>query len=114
MESKELTIVIVTYKSKTRIQNCLRSIPEEIPIIVVENSSDENFKNNIENNFQNVNCVLTGANKGYSVANNVGLNLVQTKYSLVLNPDTILDKEAIKNFFISAKKIKDFWLIGPK
>ena len=71
MESKELTIVIVTYKSKTRIQNCLRSIPEEIPIIVVENSSDENFKNNIEKNFQNVKCVLTGANKGYSVANNV-------------------------------------------
>ena len=113
MESKELTIVIVTYKSKTRIQNCLRSIPEEIPVIVVENSNDENFKNNIENNFKNVKCVLTGANKGYSVANNIGLDLVETKYSLVLNPDTVLDKEAIKNFFISSKKNKDFWLIGP-
>ena len=64
----------------------------------------------LQHNFKNVKCVLTGANKGYSVANNVGLNLVETKYSLVLNPDTILDKEAIKNFFISAKKIKDFWL----
>ena len=113
MESKELTIVIVTYKSSTRIQNCLRSIPEEIPVIVVENSNDENFKNNIESNFKNVKCVLTGANKGYSVANNVGLNLVETKYSLVLNPDTVLDKEAIKNFFIFSKKNKDFWLIGP-
>ncbi len=113
MESKELTIVIVTFKSKTKIQNCLRSIPEEIPVIVVENSNDKNFKNNIENNFKNIKCVLTGANKGYSVANNVGLGLVKTKYTLVLNPDTILDKEAIKNFFITSKKIKDFWLIGP-
>jgi GT2 family glycosyltransferase len=41
------------------------------------------------------------------------LKKVKTKYALVLNPDTILEKEAIKNFFITAKKIKDFWLIGP-
>ena len=29
-----------------------------------------------------------------------------------MNPDTILDKDAIKNFFITAKNYKDFWLIG--
>ena len=53
-----------------------------------------------------------GENKGYSAANNVGLKQVKTKYALVLNPDTILDKDAIKTFF-SAKKNNEFWLIGP-
>ena len=113
MESKDLTIVIVTFKSEKKIINCLRSISNEIPVIVVENSNDKNFKENIENNFKNVNCVLAGSNKGYAVANNIGLGLVKSKYALVLNPDTTLTKDSIKNFFIFTKKIEDFSLIGP-
>ncbi len=113
MESKELTVVIVTFKSEDKIFNCLKSISKEIPVIVVENSSDKIFKKNLETQFSNVTCILTGENKGYAVANNIGLKLVKTKYGLVLNPDTILDRDTIKNFLITANKIKDFWLIGP-
>ena len=113
MESKELTIVIVTFKSEEKILNCLNSISDNIPVIIVENSSNENFKKEIENNFKNVNCILTGENKGYSIANNIGLKSVKTQYALVLNPDTILDKAAIKNFLAATKIQKDFWLMGP-
>ena len=35
MESKELTIVIVTLKSENKILKCLESISNEIPVIVV-------------------------------------------------------------------------------
>ena len=113
MNFKDLTIVIVTYKSEEKIFDCLKSISNDIPVIVVENSSDENFKTKIEKNFFNVNCILSGENKGYSVANNIGLKAVKTKFALVLNPDTILEKNAIQNFFESANKIEDFWLMGP-
>ena len=113
MESKELTIVIVTFKSDEKIINCLKSISYNIPVIVVENSDNKNFKNKIENIFTNVNCILAGENKGYATANNIGLKSVKTKYALILNPDTILDKEAIKNFFNASEQVKDFWLIGP-
>ena len=60
MESKELTIVIVTFKSEDRIKNCLKSISKDIPVIVVENSDNENFKKKIENDFNNVKCILSG------------------------------------------------------
>jgi len=113
MESKELTIVIVTFKSEEKILNCLKSISNEISVLVVENSNNANFKRKIENNFTNVNCILTGENKGYSTANNIGLKLVKTKYALVLNPDTILNKDAINFFLRDADLVKDFWLIGP-
>ena len=113
MEFKELTIVIVTFKSEEKIFNCLNSISNEIPVIIVENSNNENFKKKIEADFKNVKCILTGKNNGYSIANNIGLKLVKTKYALVLNPDTRLEKNAIKNFYISANNTKDFWLIGP-
>ena len=113
MESKELTIVIVTFKSDEKIINCLKSISYNIPVIVVENSDNKTFKNKIENIFTNVNCILAGENKGYATANNIGLKSVKTKYALVLNPDTILDKDAIKFFYNTKEQIKDFWLIGP-
>tara|TARA_B100000963_G_scaffold98565_2_gene85137 strand:+ start:3094 stop:3927 length:834 start_codon:yes stop_codon:yes gene_type:complete len=113
MDSKELTIIIVTFKSETRVMDCLKSISRGIPVIVVENSNDKKFKSKIEKNFSNVNCILTGENKGYATANNIGLRNVKTKYALVLNPDTILNSEAIQNFFITVRKVQDFWLIGP-
>ena len=44
MKPKDLTIVIVTFKSEEIILNCLKSIPPDISIIIVENSNDINFK----------------------------------------------------------------------
>ena len=113
MESKELTVVIVTFKSDEKIINCLKSISTNISVIVVENSNNKDFKKKIENISNNINCILVGDNNGYSIANNIGLKSVKTKYALILNPDTILDKYAIKNFFLAKEKVKDFWLIGP-
>ena len=113
MESKDLTIVIVTFKSEEKIFNCLKSISDEISVIIVENSNDIIFKKKIEDYFGNVKCIFTGENKGYSVANNIGLKFVKSKYALILNPDTVLEKNAINNFFIAANENKDFWLIGP-
>ncbi len=64
MESREVTIIIVTFRSEARVMNCLKSISKEISVIVVENSNDKKFKSRIEENFKNVNCILTGENKG--------------------------------------------------
>ena len=113
MNSKELTVVIVTFKSETKILDCLNSIGGDTNIIVVENSQNVDFKNNLEKKFSNLKCILTSENLGYAVANNIGLKQVKTKYALVLNPDTTLDENAISRFLKSVKKIKDFWLIGP-
>ena len=113
MESKELTVVIVTYKSESKIIDCLKSIPSDIKVLIIENSNNESYKKNLEDKFPNVHCTLTGENKGYAVANNIGLNKVRTKYALILNPDTILEENAIDNFFLRVKKNNEFWLIGP-
>ena len=113
MESKDLSIVIVTFKSEDIISKCLKSIPNDIKVIIVENSKNEKFKKDLENKYKNVDCILTGSNRGYAAANNIGLNIVKTKYALVLNPDCILEHETIRNFFITANKVQDFHLIGP-
>ena len=91
----------------------MRSINNKAKVIIVENSDNKKFKSDVEISFPNSHCILAGENKGYAIANNIGLNQVKTKYALVLNPDTILDGKAIENFLISAKQNKEFWLIGP-
>ena len=113
MDFKELTVVIVTYKSEAKIFDCLRSIDDQVNVLVVENSRNNEFKKKLEDKFPNLNCILTGSNLGYAAANNMGLRQVKTKYALVLNPDTILDKNAIQKFFERANNVKEFWLIGP-
>ena len=113
MDSKELNVVIVTLKSEPKIFDCLKSITNVTEIIVVENSNNDDFKKKLENEYSNLKCILTGENLGYAAANNIGLKSVKTKYALVLNPDTILDKNAIQRFLKSAERLKDFWLMGP-
>jgi N-acetylglucosaminyl-diphospho-decaprenol L-rhamnosyltransferase len=113
MTSTDLTIVITTYKSEDKIEDCLKSIDPSIKVIIVENSSNEKFKSKIEDKYKNVECFLTNDNLGYGRANNIGLAKVRTKNSLILNPDTILEKDTINNFFKFLKKNINFALLGP-
>ena len=113
MNLKDISVIITTFKSEDKIFSCVDSISKNIRILVIENSNNVKFKEEIESKYSNVECILTGANKGYSAANNLGLLKVNTKYALVLNPDTKIEKNAIENFFTSANKISDFWLMGP-
>ncbi len=52
MESKDLSIVIVTFKSEDIISKCLKSIPNDIKVIIVENSKNEKFKKDLENKYK--------------------------------------------------------------
>ena len=113
METNELSIVITTFKSELKIFDCLDAIPSNIKVIVVENSNNQFFKEDIEKKYKNVNCILTGENKGYAKANNIGLSKVKTEFALVLNPDAILEINAIENFLKTAIRYNDFWIIGP-
>ena len=113
MTNKDITIIITTFRSEDKIDMCLNSIDREIKVIVVENSNNEAFKNYLQNKYQNVECELTNDNLGYGKANNVGLKKVKTKYSLILNPDTTLNKDTIINFLIFLKKNINFAILGP-
>ena len=111
--SKNLTIIINTFKSEDKIFSCLDSIDSIFKVLVIENSNNDELKKKIESLYSNVQCILTGENLGYAKGNNLGLSKVNTKYALILNPDTTLEKNTIKNFFDTAEKIKDFAIIGP-
>jgi len=113
MNINKITVVINTFKSEEKIFQCLNSINSQIKVYVIENSDNLHFKKEIEQKYKNVACFLTGENLGYAKGNNFGLFKVMTDYALILNPDAILETDAIDNFFATASKKKDFAIIGP-
>ena len=62
ISGQNLTIVIVTLKSEKVIHNCIKSINKNLPIIVVENSNNIEFKTNLEKTYANVKCILSDNN----------------------------------------------------
>jgi len=113
MSIKDITVVITSFKSNKIIKNCLNSINRQCKVIHVENSNDLDFKKNIETEFKNVECILTGENIGYGKSNNVGLKKVHTKYALILNPDASLHNSTLENFFKAIEHIPDFAIMAP-
>ena len=113
MSIKDITIIITSFKSENSIRECLKYINQECKVINIENSNNEDYKKNIERDYKNVSCILTGENLGYARANNIGLENTKTKYALILNPDSRLTNKTLDNFFVAIKKNPDFAMIGP-
>ncbi len=108
-----LTAVIVTFKSDQVIDDCIKSICDQINIIVVDNSNDEIFKKYLENKYNNVKCILSSNNLGMGPGNNLGLKHVKTDYAMILNPDVILEKNTIQKIIDVSKNIKSFAVLAP-
>ena len=113
MSYDKITVVINTFHSEDKIDQCLNSIDPKIKILIIENSNNSNFKFNLEKKYSNVTCYLTGENLGYAKGNNLGLSKVVTEYALILNPDAYLENDTLNNLINSAKNLNNFAIIGP-
>ena len=113
MTYHDITVVITSFRSETKIVDCLNSIKPEVKVIIIENSNNSDFKKRVEKRYSNVICFLSNENLGYAKGNNFGLKKVKSKYALIINPDAVLENDAIDNFLLSAKNNQDFALIGP-
>ena len=113
ISGQNLSIVIVTLKSEKIIHKCIESIGQDIPIIVVENSNNENFKNELEKKYKNLKCVLSNSNIGMGAANNIGIKLTKTDYVLILNPDVTLFPNTLNEIYLASKNISNFTILAP-
>ena len=109
----DITFLIVTFKSREKIHRCINLIAKKYPILVIENSADEFFKDDLEKKYNNVECVLAGENLGFGKASNIGLNLVKSKYTFLINPDTLLTSNTVEELIHYSQKINDFALLSP-
>ena len=113
ISGQNLTVVIVTLKSENIIEDCIKSINKNIPIIVVENSNNQRFKEDLETKYNNLKCILSGSNLGMGVGNNIGIKLAKTDYVYILNPDVKLEPNTLDEIFSASRKIPEFSILSP-
>ena len=113
ISGQNLSIVIVTLRSEKVIDRCINSINKNLPIIVVENSDNLKFKNYLETNYKNVKCILSKENLGTGAGYNIGIKFSKTDYVYVINPDIILEANALDEIFLASKKLDDFSILSP-
>ena len=99
--------------SEEVIDNCIKSIPNDIKIVIVDNSNNSIFKENIENKYKNVQCISSSENLGMGKGNNLGLKNIKTDFALILNPDVILEKDTINEIINASKNLQPFAILAP-
>ncbi len=114
-----LSIVIVSWNTKDLLRNCLTSIydqafPYDLETWVVDNFSKDGSALMVENDFPQVKLVKNLDNVGFAKANNQAISMAQGEYILLLNPDTILSKDALVNLVDYLKQDPSVGAVGSK
>jgi GT2 family glycosyltransferase len=110
---QNISVIIVSFKSDYIIQKCINSIDKEIEIIIIDNSNNIEFKKGIEDKYNNVRCILSAKNIGMGAGNNIGIRNTNKDFALILNPDVVLEKDAINQLIDASKIIDSFSIIAP-
>lgn len=105
-----ISIIIVNYKSWEPLSLCLNSIVEidqnlfSFEVIVVDNYSDDTILKTFVNKYPSFQFIENTANNGFSNACNLGAQKAKGSYLFFLNPDTIINKEALATLLKLAKE----------
>ncbi len=96
-----VSVIIVSYNVYPFLDNCLRSVEQALTgidgeIIVVDNASVDRTTTFVKEHFPQVRLIANTDNVGFAKANNQGIHISQGEYVLLLNPDTILSENTIK------------------
>ncbi len=113
--NNEITIVLISHKSKNLIINFVKNIYKKFNIIVIDNSNDVNLQKEIKKNYPNIIIKLI-VNNGYGSSINYASKLIKTKYFLISNPDVEgINEKNIQKFLSAASKLDDnFSSLGPR
>lgn len=110
---KNITVIIVTFKSEDIIKKCLNNLSKKYKIIIIENSSNKKLGKEIKKDYKNINFIINKSNLGVSKAWNLGIKKTKTKYALIMNPDSFPKKNCIKELYLSAENQNNSCVIFP-
>jgi len=100
----DISIVIVNYNVKEFVANLLNSISKarydfKLQIIVVDNDSSDDSLEYLEPRYPDVQFIANDENVGFGKANNQALKQANGRYTLLINPDTIVSEDTLSTLF---------------
>jgi GT2 family glycosyltransferase len=114
-----LSIVIVTHNSRADVDACLDSLTSHPPsvgheIVVVDNASIDGTPDHIRARWPAVRRLDAGGNRGFAVANNLGIRQTSSELVLLLNPDTIVPAGAVDGLVAALDAHPQAAIAGPR
>ncbi len=100
MTGPELSVVIVSYRCADHLQRCLLSIDQQatdvpLEVIVVDNASGDGTAD-VANTRPGTHLIERSTNDGFARAANEGMAIATGRAVLVLNPDTVVPRGALR------------------
>ena len=96
----DVSVIIVSWNTRTLLQDCLRSVYEQpgelgFEVIVIDNASTDGSVEMVKTDFPQASLIENCENRGFAAANNQGIAAAKGRYVLLLNSDTIVLDNAI-------------------
>lgn len=94
------TVVIPNYNGIQYVDECLHSLCQgtRMPeIILVDNGSGDGSRELVREKYKEVQVIEFAQNTGFSSAVNAGIRAAVTEYVILLNNDTVVDREFVEN-----------------
>ena len=111
-----VSIIIVNYRTPDLTQACIDSIYThtkgvDFEVIVVDNCSMDESVNRLSKDHR-IKLIVSPRNGGFGYGNNLGMKVARGKYFFLLNSDTLLVNNAIKEFYDYAESHDSKTLYG--
>lgn len=110
----KLSIIIISFNSGKFLKKCLESIIEsslkanDYEVVIVDNDSqDSSLKDGLTVKVKNLHLIKNNENAGFARANNQGIKKSKGEFVLLLNPDTIVEKNTLE-------KMTEYMIKNPK
>ena len=105
----DVSIVIVNWNTRELLLDCLASVRQttagcRVEVIVVDNGSSDGSPQAVRKQFPQVTLIENAENRGFAQANNQALTRATGRYLLLLNSDTRLTEDALKNMVAFMEK----------
>lgn len=100
----DISIIIVNWNTRDLLQSCLESIYKTIrdisyEVICVDNASRDGSTAMLQEKYPEVRLIQNEENRGFGAANNQALRIMAGRYALLLNSDTALTENAVRELF---------------
>ncbi|MBI1258307.1 MAG: glycosyltransferase [Chloroflexi bacterium] len=125
----DLGIVILNWNTSALLQRCLETVYASqgdftFQVVVVDNASPDDSAEMVRREFPQAQLIVSETNNGYSAGNNLGLRALgyqdkgkspdAPRYALLLNPDTEVPPEGLRDMIAFMDAQPKVGVAGPK
>jgi GT2 family glycosyltransferase len=116
-EAARVAVVIVNYQSYEELHGCLSSIDRacgSVSVVVVDHASRRDAADLLSERFPNVQLQRVAGNDGFAAGVNNGARASSSQFLLLINPDCVLEPDAVCCLVDWLERHPDVAVAGPR